>query len=375
MYYDYSKIDGYQCPVKIIISQRGLGKTFGKLKSCVEKFLDKSERFIYIVEKGEMVKELKKNNGEKFWSALLDYYSAYDTYRKRKYYDQLTSLEVEDFDDEEEEKEDLFGKNTGKRRAVARIVGGTIKISGDTVGYILDMNSFGEIKRNNFSKVKRILIDEFISEKLDKTSLENPRKVASIIQSIGRLKDIEIYLLGNAIRPEDPILARMGFKIKGYGWYKKYDDYGLFAVLHFVNPNDYSEFGKAHDKSVAGRFSKMLNETNEEENKFMSDLPSSRRLTTFNYKRNGWSVNVVKENVIVTIKERVDGTVACVPFCGQSTQSLFCLTEKEQGFKKGFHIICNKALKQTLLNMLSADIIYYYSEIEYTQLKYIIKGD
>ena len=111
MFYDYSKIDGYHCPIKIVVSRRGLGKTFGKLKSYTEKFLDKGERFIYIVETGEMVKELTKNNGEKFWSALLDYYSKCDTYRKRKYYEQLTSLEVEDFDENENAENDLFGSN------------------------------------------------------------------------------------------------------------------------------------------------------------------------------------------------------------------------------------------------------------------------
>ena len=45
---------------------------------------------IHIVETGEMVKELTKNNGEKFWSALIDYYSSQDTARKRYYYSKLS---------------------------------------------------------------------------------------------------------------------------------------------------------------------------------------------------------------------------------------------------------------------------------------------
>ena len=53
MYYDFSKIDGYNCPVKIVISRRGLGKTFGKLKMCTERFVTKQNRFIYVVETGE----------------------------------------------------------------------------------------------------------------------------------------------------------------------------------------------------------------------------------------------------------------------------------------------------------------------------------
>lgn len=371
MYYNYSKMDSYHCPIKIVVSRRGLGKTFGKLKKYTEKFVTSKKRFIYIVETGEMVKELTRNNGEKFWSALIEYYSECNSARKRYFYERLTELKVYDSEDE-----NLGDDETILKRSVnAKIIGGTIKINGETAGYIIDMNSFGELKRNNFNGVRYILVDEFITEKLDKTALENPRKIASIIQSIGRLRDIEIYMLGNAIRFDDPILSRMGFKLDRYGFYKKYDEHGLLAILHFVDPSDYPEFAEAHDKSVAGRFAKMIGETNEEENKFLEDLPKDRRLTSFKYKKNGWSVNIVRGDIIVSLKELQSGGIACVPFARTPTSSLFCMTEKEQGYKLGYHIICNKALRQTLMNMLKADIIYYYSEVEYNQLKLIIKGE
>ena len=371
MYYNYSKMDSYHCPIKIVVSRRGLGKTFGKLKTYTEKFVTSGKRFIYIVETGEMVKELTRNNGEKFWSALIEYYSKCDTARKRYFYERLTELKVYDSEDEENQKEETIFTRSVK----AKIIGGTIKINGETAGYIIDMNSFGELKRNNFNGVKYILVDEFITEKLDKTALENPRKIASIIQSISRLRNIEIYMLGNAIRFDDPILSRMGFKLDRFGFYKKYDEHGLLAILHFVNPADYPEFAEAHDKSVAGRFSKMIGETNEEENKFLEDLPKNRRLTNFRYKKNGWFVNIVRDNIIITLKELQSGGIACIPFARSITTTLFCMTEKEQGYKLGYHIICNKALRQTLMNMLKAEIIYYYSEVEYNQLKIIIKGD
>lgn len=369
MFYDFSKIDSYHCPIKIVISRRGLGKTFGKLKSFTERFVTKGQRFIYIVETDEMVTTLTKNNGERFWCNLLDYYSEMDTSRKRYFYERLTELKVSDDEEENKELEELV-----TRQAKAKIIGGTIKINGETAGYILSLSSFGEIKRNNFGKIKHIIVDEFITERLDKTALENPKKVSSLIQSIGRLKDMKIYLLGNAIRFDDPILSRMGFKIDRYGYYKKYDKYGLLAVLHMVNPDDYPEFAEAHEKSTAGRFAAFVGETNEEENRFLSDLPANRRLENLKYRKNGYSVNIVKDDVIVTIKELENGRYACVPFAGRNAKTLICLTEKEQGFKLGYHIICNRALKQTLMNMLRADVIYYYSEVEYNKLKIIIKG-
>ena len=365
MYYDYSKIDSYKCPIKIVVSRRGLGKTFGKNKMCAEKNVNSGKRFIYVVETDEMVKELARNNGEKFWAALLEYYEKADTSRKRYYLNQFTKLEVEDGDD----------ALTSKRKSNTSVIGSTIKINGNTAGYILSMNAFAELKRNNFRDISYVIIDEFISEKFDKTTLENPRKIASLIQSVCRLKNIVIYMLANTVRKDDPILARMGFKLDRYGWYYKKDDKGLLAVLHFVDPSDYPEFAQAHESSVAGRFAKMLGETHEENNEFIDDLPASRRLNTFKYKRGGMSLNIVKDNTIVTLKELDNGNIACVPFARHPTTVLYCMTEKEQGYKLGYHIICNKALKQSIMNMLRADVIYYYSEVEYNQLKLIIKGD
>lgn len=365
LHYNWSKIDSYKCPVKIVVSRRGLGKTFGKVKMSTEKNVNSNKRFVYVVETDDMVKELGVNNGEKFWANLLAYYEEADTARKRYYLSKLTKLEIENSEDEVEDT----------RKANAFITGGTIKINGETAGYVISLNAFAKLKRNNFRNISYVIIDEFISEKFDKTTLQNPRKIASIIQSVCRLKDIKIYMLANTVRRDDPILARMGFKLKDYGWYYKRDDKGLFAVLHFVDPAEYPEFAEAHDNSVAGRFAKMLGETNEEDNEFIDDLPSSRRLSTFKYKKGGFSLNIVKENTIVTLKELDDGNVACVPFARRPTTTLYCMTEKEQGYKLGYHIMCNKALRQSIMNMLRADCIYYYSEVEYNQLKFIIKGD
>ena len=367
---DFRKLDGYQCPCKIAVGRRGLGKTFGKKRKAIERFVTKGERFVYIVETGEMVKELTQNNGEKFFADILDYYAEYDTSKKRYFYDKLSELKLVDDDTVEDNEESIF-----KRTHNAKVSGGTIKINGETAGYIVDINSFGEVKRNAFIKVTFIFVDEFISEKMDKTTLDYPRRISSLVQSIARLRNVNIFMAGNAIRFDDPVLSRMGFKITKYGYYKKYIDRKLFAVLWFINPADYPEFAKAHNESVAGRFAKMMGETNEEENQFKTDLPNSRKLTHFRYKKNGMSINVVKDDTIVTLKELDDGKIGCVPFNGRTSTSLYCLTEKEQGYKLGYHIICNKALKQSIMNMLRSDIIYYYSEVEYSKLKLIIKGD
>lgn len=364
IYYNFNKIDSYKCPVKIVLSRRGLGKTFGKVRKAIETYITKGRRFIYVVETGDMVNELTKNNGEKFWCNIMDYYAEQDTSRKRYFHNKLSSIEVTS--DEQDE--------VVKVKETIRVIGGTIKINGDTAGYILDMNSFADLKRNNFANVEFVIVDEFISEKMDKTVLQSPRKLSSLIQSIARLKNIKIYMFGNTVRVDDPILARMGFKLDKYGYYYKRDEYGLFAILHYVDPADYPDFKEAYDKSVAGRFARFMGETSEEENVFASDLPKDRRCLRFNYKKNGFSINLVRDDIIVTIKELADGNYACVPFSGKNSQNLFCLNEREQGFKLGYHIRWYKELRPTIQNMVRANVIYYFSEIEYTKLKTIIKG-
>ena len=364
IYYDFSKIDSYVCPVKIVLAQRGIGKTFAKVKKCIETYITKGTRFIYVVETGDMVNELTRNNGEKFWCNILEYYNQQDTSRKRYFHNKLTRIEVVS-DGEDEVKQQAQN---------IKVIGGTIRINGGTAGYIIDMNSFADLKRNNFANVEYVIVDEFISEKLDKTVMLNPRKLSSIIQSIARLKNVKIYMFGNSVRPDDPILARMGFKLTRYGYYFKHDSEGLFAVLHFVDPADYPEFREASKKSVAGRFAAFMGETNEEENSFATDLPSNRRCLRFNFKKNGWFINIVRDDMIITLKEMADGNIACIPFTGRNTQNLYCLNEREQGFKLGYHIRWYKELRQTIQNMISANVIYYYSEIEYTKLKTIIKG-
>ena len=364
IYYDFSKIDGYQCPVKIVVSRRGLGKTFKKVKEFTEKAVLKGEKYVYIVETGDMVKELARDNGAKFWNAILEYYEERNTARKRYMYERLTDTVIDVEDDE------MFENNVRQ----VKLIGGTLKVKGKTIGYIVDFNSFGELKRNNFNGIKNIFVDEFISEKMDKTTLDYPKRVSSMIQSIGRLRNINIFMAGNTVRIDDPVLSRMGFKIEKYGFYKKYDRYGLFAVLHFVDPADYPEFAVAHDKSVAGRFANLMGETYEEENKFLEDLPKNRRLDRFDYKKSGIHINLVRDDVIVTLRERENGTFACVPFSAGRASKLYCLNEREQGYKMGYMVIWTKNLRQMVLNLIRNDMIYYYSEIEYKQLKLIVQG-
>lgn len=265
-YYDWSIVDGYDAPVNVVLAKRGIGKTFGRvLAKGIRKFAENRSRFIYVVETEEMVQELSQNKGEKFFSKIIEYLQNHPSNRNKKLLDFMcgeTKAEVTEGD------------------VLNKIKGGTIILGGETAGYMISMNGFAKLKRNNFVGVGDIIIDEFIPEEIDIRSLKNTRKVGSIIQSIGRTqKDIKIWLLGNTIRMNDDILIKLGLTNLKKGEIRRiYDKYGLFLVCHYVDEADYQKFNEMADESVAGRFANLTGENALETNTFKDALTEEERL-------------------------------------------------------------------------------------------------
>lgn len=253
MYYDYTKINSYNAPINIILSRRGLGKTFTRVLSGIRDAFEHDKMFIYVVETREMVKELARNRGDKFFIAVINYLKNSKSKRNQKllkYIENGTILESSD---------DIK----------SNIIGSTITIGGKTAGYIVALNDFSNLKRNNFDNVATVIVDEFIPEKRDIRTLQNPRKLVSIIQSIARLRGIKVYMLANTICLVDPILTAFGLtNLKIGEWRFLKDEYGLLAVCHYVDNKDYEEFKTVADKSVAGRLAKLLKLDNLDKNEF-----------------------------------------------------------------------------------------------------------
>lgn len=259
MFYSYRKIDGYNCPINVILSRRGLGKTFGCVMKGIYAFTLDKTRFVYVVETNEMVKTLSQNRGEKFFASIITFLRDNPSCKNTK---MLTCLCGE------ERTEVTEGEVMNK------IQGGTIIIAGETAGYIVSFNDFANLKRNNFVDIKYIIIDEFIPENIDIRSRQNAYKIVSLVQSIARLKEVKIYLLGNTIRLNDIVLSKLGLDNIKAGTIKTISDkYGKLVVCHLVDNNEYPEFlGKANT-SVAGRLASILNEDNLEKNEYKNTLP------------------------------------------------------------------------------------------------------
>lgn len=266
MFYNWRVVDGYNAPVTVVIARRGLGKTYGKVKEGMQEFKDKRFRFVYVVETIDDIKQLSMNKGEKFFAGLKKELGQFKSNRDRKLYDFIFNNKNE-VDDGETDLED---ENNNK------VQGGTIKINNETVGYIIAINSFGHLKKNNFIYVHLIIIDEFIPEEIDIRHLQIARKVASVVQTVARRENVRIYMLGNSIRLDDLLLVKLKLANMKKGEIRTIrDKYGLLVVGHYVDENDYKEFQEASDRSVAGRLATLLGEDNLDKNEFRQEIDSS----------------------------------------------------------------------------------------------------
>ena len=317
MYYNYREIDGYQTPIRVILSRRGLGKTFGALMKCVRKHVTTGKRFVYVVETEEMIDELSQNHGEKFFAGIMDYLENKASARERKL---LAPL----IDEETEAAEVTEGETLNHIR------GGVIRIAGNTAGYIVAFNSFAKLKRNNFRDVAYIIVDEFIPETIDVRSLKNAYKIVSIVQSIARLQNVVIYMLANSIRVNDIVLERLHLANLKPGEIRVVKDkYGALVVGQMVNNSDYSTFEEQANKSVAGRLAALMQEDNLERNEFNTGLKHEMMIGD-HPKQSSFVACVVGingESFRIHVTKDLEETYILEDY-GKNVRSRFCLDQK-----------------------------------------------
>lgn len=267
IHYKWRCLEGYKAPIMLVIGPRGIGKTFQPVLGGVNDFSLKKKRFIYVCESDEMVQELAQNGGEKFFSKIIEFLENNPSRSHRRLLALLTGRNHVTAEITEDDP-------------IAHIKGGTIRINDETAGYMVSLNGFAKVKRNNFVKVGRIIIDEFIPETVNITSLKNAYKIVSIVQSIARTqRDLRIYMLGNSVRTNDMVLSRLGLDNMKPGELRCIkDEYGLLIVADFVDPAEYPEFMKESDASIAGRLAAILRENKLEQNEFSNALIDEERI-------------------------------------------------------------------------------------------------
>ena len=224
-YYDWNQTLSYDADVTMVVGARGIGKTYGLRLQFIRDFLKDGSRFV------ELTRHQKQ---------LSDFTASYFT----------RMIENDEFPD-------YIFKTTTK---FAYIAERDEKPKWQICGYFGAMTAAQDMKKQTFSKVKRILLDEAIIDKrIDRYHryLSNEFSVlANIVDSVSRERpDTEhserprVYLLGNACDLLNPYFGiyRIGEEPKvGYSWHAN-----KTMLLHYVKDFEYAEAKNA--ETVAGR--------------------------------------------------------------------------------------------------------------------------
>lgn len=224
-YYDWNATLSYDADVTMVVGARGIGKTYGLRLQFIRDYIKDGFKFT------ELTRHQKQ---------LPDFTSSY--------FHRII---------ENDEFSDYVFKTTQR---LAFIAEKAEKPKWEVCGYFGAMTAAQDMKKQTFSKVKRILLDEAIIDKrIDRFHRYLPNEysiLANIVDSVSRERpDTEyslrphVYLLGNACDLLNPYFAI--YKIgeephEGYSWHA-----GKTMLLHYIKDAEYAE-AKNKD-TVAGR--------------------------------------------------------------------------------------------------------------------------
>ena len=215
IYYSYDKVLSYNALLNIIIGERGVGKTYGIKEYSINHYLKKKKQFVYIRRyKTEIKKALGSNKENKFFEQVKD-----------KFPDHKLTNDNNNF-----------------------------YIDGKICGYAIPLSTANILKSASFDNVDTIIFDEFIINKGSYHYLQDEViQFLDIIETIGRLRDVKVFLLGNAISTTNPYFTFFDLTLPYNSDVKTFKD-GLILV-NYIKNEKYREVKKAT------RFGKLISDT------------------------------------------------------------------------------------------------------------------
>lgn len=240
IYYDWDKTLSFDAPITMIISHRGIGKTYGIRRQFIRDYLKTGKKFVHI--------------------------SRYDKRLELVEPDYFLKVGREQFPD--------YEFKTQKHRAYIREKTGDKKKQKpwEHFGFFVSLTDFQAFKEATFTDVKRILLDEAVIDKDDRFHNYLPNEVnlvANILDSATRERkgdgtDPRLYLLGNATDINCPYLQFAGVYRnlpEGYSWWR-----GKTMLIHYDKNEAYAESkldtlagmmatGKAAEANINNEFS------------------------------------------------------------------------------------------------------------------------
>lgn len=298
-----------------VIGERGCGKTFGSKQAVLKKFLKTGEQFIYLRRyKTELDTALST-----FWNDLVDngYFTEYNL--KVKKTKMLTTFTCND----------------------------------RVCGYAVPLSTANILKSTAFPKVKTIIFDEFILDGASGTYRYLKNEVTmmlDVIETVGRLRDIQVLFLGNALSITNPYFAYFNLDLPYNGEFRTFKD-GLIVVNYIKNlkyreVKKQSKFGKLIDGTDYGKYA-IDNEMLRDNSHFLEKKPGDSVFWGVLI-LNGESVGIwMSRNGYLYLSSKYDPNTVHKFACDYNdhTEQTIFTNARENYYLK----LCVKAYKQGLL--------------------------
>ena len=168
IYLDFNKPLSYNALLTYIITERGLGKSYGAKKFVAKRFIKKGSQFVYLRRYKTELKEAMTKNGNPI------------------------------FFDNIKNDPDLKGHKLSNKND-------TMYIDDKLAGFAIPLSIANILKSSSYEKVDTIIFDEFLIDKGSYHYLQNEvTQLLDVIETVARLRDIRVIFLGNAISITNP---------------------------------------------------------------------------------------------------------------------------------------------------------------------------
>jgi len=212
----------YNALMTYIITERGLGKSYGAKKFVAKRFIKKGKQFVYLRRyKTELKQAMMKNGNPLFWEQIKN------------------------------DKELKGHKFTNKYD--------TMYIDDKLAGFSMPLSIANILKSSTYDNVDTIIFDEFLIDKGSYHYLQNEViQLLDVIETVARLRDIRVIFLGNAISITNPYFTFFNLSLPYNSEVKiaKRDTNGNPLIVVYYAKNQ-----KYRDVKKASRFGQLIDGT------------------------------------------------------------------------------------------------------------------
>lgn len=269
MWYNYDRVLSYNALFSFIIGERGVGKSYGAKKFIINDFIRRGNQFVYL----------------------------------RRYKTELKNSVPKFFDD-------LIANNEFEGHTF-KVKDNTFYCDNKVMGYAIPLSVANILKSTSFAKVKTILFDEFIIDKGTYHYLQNEvTQLLDVVETIGRLRDIRVLFLANAISITNPYFNYFDLTLPYKSDIKTFKD-GLI-VVNYIKNEEYrkvkkeSRFGKLIEGTSYGKYA-IDNEFLRDSKSFVSKKQEdAKHLFILILQNNSYGVWYSYNSCIMTISKDID---------------------------------------------------------------------